>query len=76
MRTVAVDKTVIPRRTVVFIKETVGLQMPDGDTHDGYWYASDVGGAIKGLKLDLFSGKGASSMKPLMNGVNLSAPSR
>lgn len=71
MRTLAVDKTVIPRRTVVFIKETVGLPMPNGETHDGYWYASDVGGAIKGNKLDLFSGKGAASMKPLM-GLNLS----
>ena len=67
MRTVAVDKTVIPRRTVLFIKETVGLPMPDGRTHDGYWYASDVGGAIKGLKLDLFSGSGRASMAPLMN---------
>jgi 3D (Asp-Asp-Asp) domain-containing protein len=70
MRTLAVDKTVIPRRTVVFIKETVGLPMPNGDKHDGYWYASDVGGAIKGQRLDLFSGQGSSSMKPLM-GLNL-----
>jgi 3D (Asp-Asp-Asp) domain-containing protein len=67
MRTVAVDKTVIPRRTVLFIKETVGLPMPDGGVHDGYWYASDIGGAIKGNKIDLFSGDGKSSMKPLMN---------
>lgn len=65
MRTVAVDPKVIPRRTVLFIKETVGLPMPNGQKHDGYWYASDIGGAIKGLKLDLFSGTGASSMKPL-----------
>jgi 3D (Asp-Asp-Asp) domain-containing protein len=72
MRTVAVDPKVIPRRTVLFIKETVGLPMPDGGTHDGYWYASDIGGAIKGLKLDLFSGTGASSMKAL-SGVNLSS---
>ena len=71
MRTLAVDKSVIPRRTVVFIKETVGLPMPNGDKHDGYWYASDVGGAIKGNKLDLFSGQGRSSMQPLMN-LNLS----
>jgi 3D (Asp-Asp-Asp) domain-containing protein len=71
MRTLAVDKTVIPRRTVVFIKETVGLPMPNGEKHDGYWYASDIGGAIKGNKLDLFSGQGAASMKPLMN-LNLS----
>ena len=67
MRTVAVDKTVIPRRTVLFIKETVGLPMPDGSPHDGYWYASDIGGAIKGLKLDLFSGWGRASMAPLMD---------
>jgi 3D (Asp-Asp-Asp) domain-containing protein len=72
MRTVAVDPKVIPRRTVLFIKETVGLPMPDGTAHDGYWYASDIGGAIKGLKLDLFSGVGASSMKAL-GGVNLSS---
>jgi len=72
MRTVAVDPKVIPRRTVIFIKETVGLAMPDGSKHDGYWYASDIGGAIKGLKLDLFSGFGASSMKAL-GGLDLSS---
>ncbi|HEX2815977.1 MAG TPA: hypothetical protein VHN39_06270, partial [Phenylobacterium sp.] len=37
MRTVAVDKTLIPKRSVLFIKETVGLKMPDGSVHDGYW---------------------------------------
>ena len=66
MRTLAVDKTLIPRRSVVFIKETVGLKMPNGQAHDGYWYASDVGGAIKGERIDLYTGKGASSMKPIM----------
>ena len=65
MRTIAVDKTLIPRRTVLFIKETVGLTMPDGKAHDGYWYASDVGGAIKGQRIDLFTGSGSGSMKPL-----------
>ena len=66
MRTVAVDKTVIPRRTVLFIKETVGVKMPNGATHDGYWYASDVGGAIKGERIDLYTGQGSASMKPIM----------
>ena len=66
MRTLAVDKTIIPRRTVVFIKETVGLKMPNGQPHDGYWYASDVGGAIKGERIDLYTGNGARSMKPIM----------
>jgi len=65
MRTIAVDKTLIPRRTVLFIKETVGLKMPDGAQHDGYWYASDVGGAIKGQRIDLYTGHGAASMKPM-----------
>jgi 3D (Asp-Asp-Asp) domain-containing protein len=66
MRTVAIDKKLIPRRTVLFIKETVGLPMPDGSKHDGYWYASDVGGAIKGERIDLYTGHGKGSMKPLM----------
>ena len=65
MRTIAVDKTIIPRRTVIFIKETVGLKMPDGTPHDGYWYASDVGGAIKGQRVDLYTGHGSASMKPM-----------
>jgi 3D (Asp-Asp-Asp) domain-containing protein len=65
MRTLAVDTKVIPKRTVVFIKETVGLKMPGGQPHDGYWYASDVGGAIKGQRIDLYTGNGAASMKPM-----------
>ncbi len=66
MRTVAIDRKLIPRRTKLFIKETVGLPMPDGSKHDGFWYASDVGGAIKGEKIDLYTGHGSSSMRPLM----------
>ncbi|UTP41140.1 3D domain-containing protein [Phenylobacterium sp. LH3H17] len=66
MRTVAIDRNLIPRRTKLYIKETVGLPMPDGSKHDGYWYASDVGGAIKGEKIDLYTGHGSSSMRPLM----------
>jgi 3D (Asp-Asp-Asp) domain-containing protein len=65
MRTLAVDRNVIPRRAIVFIRETVGLPMPNGQAHDGYWYASDVGGAIRGNKVDLFTGHGAASMKPI-----------
>lgn len=65
MRTVAVDPKVFPRHSVLFIKETVGLKLPDGSLHDGYWFASDVGGAIKGQRIDLFTGAGAASMKVL-----------
>lgn len=66
MRTAAVDRAMIPRRTILFIKETVGMPMPDGSVHDGYWYASDIGGAIKGNRIDLFTGSGKGSMGPLM----------
>jgi 3D (Asp-Asp-Asp) domain-containing protein len=67
MRTAAVDGKNLRRHTVLFIKETVGLPMPDGSKHDGYWYASDVGAAIHNGRIDLFTGKGAASMKPLMS---------
>jgi 3D (Asp-Asp-Asp) domain-containing protein len=66
MRTVAVDPRVVPRRTRLFIKETVGLRLPDGTVHDGYWYASDTGGAIRGTKIDLYTGHGRGSMRPVM----------
>jgi 3D (Asp-Asp-Asp) domain-containing protein len=65
MRTAAVDKNLIPKGSILFIKETVGLRMPDGSVHDGYWYASDTGGAIKGQRIDLFTGFSAASMSPL-----------
>ena len=72
MRTLAVDPHVLPRRSVVFIKETVGLPLPGGGVHDGLWYASDTGGAIKGQRIDLYTGSGARSMRALMaRGLNL-----
>lgn len=66
MRTVATDPRYIPRRTRLFIRETVGMRMSDGSIHDGYWYASDTGGAIKGQKIDLYTGHGRGSMSPAM----------
>ena len=71
MRTAAVDGVKVPRHSLLFIKETVGLPMPDGSKHDGYWYASDTGGAIHEGRIDLFTGQGAGSMRPLMP-LNLS----
>jgi 3D (Asp-Asp-Asp) domain-containing protein len=63
MRTVAVDPSVFPRHSVLYIQQTVGMKLPDGTLHDGYWYASDVGRAIKGLHVDLFTGVTAQSMR-------------
>jgi 3D (Asp-Asp-Asp) domain-containing protein len=67
MRTAAVDGVDVKRRSVLFIKETVGLPMPDGRTHDGYWFATDVGGGIHRGRIDLFTGKGATSMTPMIH---------
>lgn len=66
MRTAAVDGIKVPRHSILFIKETVGLKLPDGSRHDGFWYASDTGGAIHEGRIDLFTGQGAGSMTPLM----------
>lgn len=66
MRTVATDPRLIPRRTVLFIAETVGMRLPGGGVHDGFWYASDVGGAIKGNRIDLYTGTSRASMAPAM----------
>ncbi len=74
MRTAAIDIRTIPKRSILFIKETVGLILPDGTQHDGYWYASDTGGAIKGNRIDLFTGMNAKSMSPL-RGVDLNSVS-
>jgi 3D (Asp-Asp-Asp) domain-containing protein len=65
MRTVAIDRALVTRGAILFIKETVGLLLPGGGVHDGYWYASDTGGAIKGQRIDLFTGERAESMRPL-----------
>ena len=66
MRTLATDPRVIPRRTKLFIRETVGMRLSDGTIHDGYWYASDTGGAIRGQRVDLYTGNGRGSMQPVM----------
>ncbi len=71
MRTAAVDGVTVPRHSLLFIKETVGLKMPDGRTHDGFWYASDLGGAIHEGRIDLFTGQTARSMQALLP-INLS----
>ena len=65
MRTVAVDPTVIARHSIIYIKETAGLPLPNGGVHDGFWYASDIGGGIKGDRIDLFTGRGSASMRAL-----------
>lgn len=62
LRSVAVDRKVVPLRSTLRIAETVGLLLPDGSRHDGVWFAADVGGAIRGDRIDLFVGAGRAAM--------------
>lgn len=60
-RTIATDRNVIPPGTVLYIPDARGavITLPDGQiiTHDGYFFAGDTGGAIKGNHIDVFIGK-------------------
>ncbi|MCK6547807.1 hypothetical protein L6R52_18285, partial [Myxococcota bacterium] len=59
-RTLAVDPSHIPLGTVLWIPAARGVEvrLPSGEvvTHDGYFYAADVGGAVRGNHVDVFLG--------------------
>lgn len=54
--TVAVDASVIPLGTPLFIPELAGLPRPDGTPHDGCFLAEDQGIKVKGRRIDVFAG--------------------
>lgn len=65
-RTIAVDPAVIPLESVVFVPELRGRAFDyNGEkfTHDGYLFAGDRGGAIRGGHIDVFLTDGGA--KPL-----------
>lgn len=49
----------VPAGTHVFIKEYVGIKLPDGTTHDGWFIVNDTGGGIFGAHFDIFTGTSA-----------------
>ncbi|MBC7712672.1 MAG: hypothetical protein H7177_05010 [Rhizobacter sp.] len=59
-RTLATDPTIIPTGTVLYIPEARGTKilLNNGETiiHDGYFFAGDVGGAVKLDHVDVFIG--------------------
>jgi 3D (Asp-Asp-Asp) domain-containing protein len=58
-RSVAIDKRYygVKNGDHIFIPSTKGMLIPGTSIiHDGYWVVSDIGGDIKGPRVDLFSG--------------------
>src|SRR5262249_12111700 len=56
LRTIAVDSSVIPLGTLVFIPELAGLPRADGTKHDGCFVAEDRGLKVVGKQVDVFTG--------------------
>lgn len=64
-RTIAVDPSVIPLESVVFVPELRGRAFRYNGrdyVHDGYLFAGDRGGAIKGRHIDVFMEEDAAGM--------------
>jgi len=56
LRTIAVDSSVIPLGTPVYVADFVGLPRPDGSKHDGCFLAEDRGSRVIGRQIDVFTG--------------------
>jgi 3D (Asp-Asp-Asp) domain-containing protein len=73
-RSIAVDRTDIPIGTVIYIPSARGIKviLPSGetDTHDGYFFAADVGGAIKDNHIDVFIGTADTNPFPFVKSVS------
>lgn len=65
-KSIAVDPTVIPYESRVFIQEAKGTILPDGSVHDGIFFAHDTGGLIKGNHIDVFIGPVKGSFKDVL----------
>ena len=67
-RTIAVDPRFIPLGSVVYIPAARGIAitLPSGRrvVHDGYFFASDTGGAIRDNHIDVFTGHWARNPFP------------
>jgi 3D (Asp-Asp-Asp) domain-containing protein len=56
LRTVAVDSSVIPLGTPLYIPDLAGVARPDGSLHDGCFMAEDRGIKVVGRHVDVFTG--------------------
>jgi len=66
LRSLAVDHTVIPYGSLVYLPVLAGVEVPrigdvGGFVHDGWFTAVDTGSAIRGNRVDVFSGTRAAA---------------
>jgi len=70
-RTMAVDPGTIPFGSVIYVPAARGrpIRLPNGEyrIHDGYFFAADRGGAIRGNHVDVFSGGDRDSALPFVH---------
>jgi 3D (Asp-Asp-Asp) domain-containing protein len=76
LRTVAVDTSVIPLGTTLYVPELAGLPRPDGSPHDGCFVAEDRGLKVVGRHIDVFTGDPAmtaqwNALMPSNKGVHV-----
>lgn len=74
--TIAVDSSLIPLGSSVFVPELVGLPRLDGAPHDGCFVAEDRGVRVIGRQIDVFTGDPAvtkrwNAMYPSNRGVHV-----
>ena len=60
-KSVAVDPTVVPMGSKLYIPAARGAELPDGTIHNGVFNAVDVGDAIKNRRIDVFTSYGDQS---------------
>ncbi|MCS7250078.1 MAG: 3D domain-containing protein [candidate division WOR-3 bacterium] len=56
LKSIAVDPEFIKLGSLLFIPNIFGLKINSHETHNGLFYAHDIGSEIKGRKIDIFLG--------------------
>jgi 3D (Asp-Asp-Asp) domain-containing protein len=56
LRSVAVDPSVVPMGAKLYIPEADGASLGGDTCHDGLFYVQDVGGLIRGKRIDIYLG--------------------
>jgi 3D (Asp-Asp-Asp) domain-containing protein len=73
-KSVAVDPQVVPIPSRIFIPAAVGMRLPDGSLHDGYFEAIDIGSAIQNKRIDMFTAYGDQSIVFRRHGITNMKP--